>query len=111
MESSNIHIEHRQDVKSVVRRLQSLTILLLLLLFTACTSSSSEEIEEPKEKPVLKIYLFAPESPIVTRAENGWVSPSEDERRIGTLDVWVFENNTATLVSYIHLANQTFEGS
>ena len=111
MERSIIHIEYRQDVKSVVRGVQSLTLFLLFLLFTACASSSSEEIEEPKEKPVLKIYLFAPESPIVTRAENGWVSPSEDERRIGTLDVWVFENNTETLVSYIHLANQTFEGS
>jgi hypothetical protein len=86
-------------------------MLMLLLMLTACSSESGDGAQQPKEKPVLKIYLFAPESPIITRAENGWVSPSADEKRISTLDVWVFENNTSTLVSYIHLANLTFDGS
>lgn len=86
-------------------------ILMLLLMLTACSSESGDGAQQPKEKPVLKIYLFAPESPIITRAENGWVSPSADEKRISTLDVWVFENNTSNLVSYIHLANLTFDGS
>jgi len=86
-------------------------MLMLLLVLTACSSESGDGAQQPKEKPVLKIYLFAPESPIITRAENGWVSPSADEKRISTLDVWVFENNTSTLVSYIHLANLTFDGS
>lgn len=86
-------------------------MLMLLLMFTACGSESSEEPSKPKEKPVLKVYLFAPESPIITRAENGYVDASADERRISTLDVWVFKNNTSTLVSYIHLANLTFDGS
>lgn len=85
-------------------------MLMLLLMLTACSSESGDEAQ-PKEKPVLKIYLFAPESPIVTRAENGWVSSSADEKRISTLDVWVFEHNELhKLVSYIHLANQTFDG-
>lgn len=86
-------------------------MLMLLVAFTACSSESGGGAQQPKEKPVLKIYLFAPESPIITRAENGWVSPSADEKRISTLDVWVFENNTSKLVSYIHLANLTFDGS
>lgn len=86
-------------------------MLMLLLVLTACSSESGDGAQQPKEKPVLKIYLFAPESPIITRAENGWVSPSADEKRISTLDVWVFENNTSNLVSYIHLANLTFDGS
>lgn len=86
-------------------------MLMLLLMLTACSSESGDGAQQPKEKPVLKIYLFAPESPIITRAENGWVSPSADEKRISTLDVWVFENNTSNLVSYIHLANLTFDGS
>lgn len=86
-------------------------MMMLLLMLTACSSSSTdEEPQKPKEKPVLKVYLFAPESPIVTRAEN-YVDPSADEKRINTLDVWVFENNDEhTLVSYIHLANLTFDG-
>lgn len=112
MKRRNTHIERRLGIKSVVRGLRSLTILLLSLLFIACSSSSAEEIEGPKEKPVLKIYLFAPDSPIVTRAENGGVGSSEDERRIGTLDVWVFEHTDEHKpVSYIHLANQTFDGN
>ena len=86
-------------------------MLMLLLVLTACGSESGDGVQQPKEKPVLKIYLFAPESPIITRAENGWVSPSADEKRISTLDVWVFENNTSNLLSYIHLANLVFDGS
>lgn len=80
-------------------------------MLTACASETSEEPSKPQEKPVLKVYLFAPESPIITRAENGYVDPSTDEKRISTLDVWVFEHNELhKLVSYIHLANQTFDG-
>lgn len=79
---------------------------MLMLLFVACTSGSTEE----REKPVLQIYLFAPDSPIVTRADNGNVDASAEEKRISTLDVWVFEENTSTLVGNIHLANLTFEG-
>lgn len=87
-------------------------MLMLLLMLTACSSESGDGAQQPKEKPVLKIYLFAPESPIITRAENGWVSPSADEKRISTLDVWVFEHNEDHKpVSYIHLANLTFDGS
>lgn len=87
-------------------------MLMLLLVLTACSSESGDGAQEPKEKPVLKIYLFAPESPIITRAENGWVSPSADEKRISTLDVWVFEHNEDHKpVSYIHLANLAFDGS
>ena len=87
-------------------------MLMLLVAFTACSSESGDGAQQPKEKPVLKIYLFAPESPIITRAENGWVSPSADEKRISTLDVWVFEHNEDHKpVSYIHLANLAFDGS
>lgn len=86
--------------------------MLMLLLLTGCASSSDEEGEEhPKEKPVLKLYLFSPDSPIVTRGEVGDVKASDEEKRINTLDVWVFETGTDVLVSYIHLANLTIEGS
>lgn len=85
-------------------------MLMLLLMFTACSSESGDEPSKPQEKPVLKIYLFAPESPIITRAENGYVDPTADEKRISTLDVWVFEHTSHKIVSYIHLANLAFDG-
>ena len=82
-------------------------MLMLLLMLTACSSGS----DEPKDpKPVLKIYLFAPESPIVTRASIGNVNASDDEKRINTLDVWVFEHDTHNYVSYVHLDNLLFTG-
>ena len=84
-------------------------MLMLLQLFSSCASESLEEREEPMEKPVLKIYLFAPDKPIVTRADEGNVGASSDESAINTLDIWVFEKNSPTLVGYIHLANQTFD--
>ena len=82
---------------------------MLMLLFTACHSHE----DTPKEKAVLKIYLFAPDNPIVTRADVvGYVNASPDESRINTLDVWVYEHNALhTLVGYLHLENQTFDSN
>lgn len=86
--------------------------MLMLLLMAGCTSSSTdEESQKPKEKPVLKIYLFAPESPIVTRATIGNVSASDAEKAIHTIDVWVFEHEAPDKkVSYIHLDDVSFTG-
>ena len=80
---------------------------MLMLLFTACHSYE----DAPKEKAVLKIYLFAPDNPIVTRADVGYVNASSDESAINTLDIWVFEHNDHTLVGYLHLENQTFDSN
>jgi hypothetical protein len=88
------------------RHIERLLGGMLMLLLVACASGPTEKWE----KPVLQIYLFAPDSPIVTRADKGNVDASAEEKRISTLDVWVFEENTSTLVSNIHLANLTFEG-
>ena len=89
-------------------------MLMLLLILTACGSSSTEDElqpQKPKEKPVLKIYLFAPESPIVTRADIGSVDASEAEKAIHTIDVWVFEHEAPyKKVSYIHLNDVSFTG-
>lgn len=90
---------------------QWLSGMLMLLLMAACTSSTEEETQKPKVKPVLKIYLFAPESPIVTRSDNGNVNATDDEKDIKTLDIWVFEHTDEhKLVSYLHLNELSFDG-
>ena len=88
------------------------SMLMLLLMLASCTSSdTSEEPEKPKEKPVLKIYIFAPERPIVTRADNGNVKATDEEKAIHTLDVWVFEHESPyKKVTYTHLDNLSFDG-
>ena len=90
-------------------------LITYLLLLSSCGSSSSDEVtpqpDKPKEKPVLKIYLFAPESPIVTRASTGSVDASQAERAIHTIDIWVFEHELPNKkVSYIHLDDVSFSG-
>lgn len=86
-------------------------LLVFFLLLSACASDPTEVVEEPGEKPVLKVYLFAPDNPIVTRADIGDVDPLSAESVINTLDIWVFEHVSKTLVGYIHLANQTFDNN
>ena len=77
-------------------------LLMLLLLLTGCSSD-----EEQREKARLKIYVFAPDRPIVTRADNGDVSASEAEKKIHSLHVWVFEHETGKYVGHISLSNVT----
>lgn len=73
---------------------QWLTALLMVVLFVGCgKSSDSEGGEEPGKKPVLKVYVFAPAHPVVTRAADD-VDASEAENKIHSLHVWVFENHT-----------------
>ena len=85
--------------------------ILMLLLMAGCSSSSDDEAGKPKVKPKLMIYLFAPESPIITRASIGYVNASEAEKEIHTIDVWVFEHLAPNdKVSYIHLDNLSFNG-
>ena len=84
--------------------------MLMLLLLMACSKSSSEGGEEPvpepePTKPVLKLYVFAPDHPIVTRAEAYEVDASAEENRIQTLHVWVFEHENGKLVGYVNMNN------
>lgn len=103
----------KKEIKNIL--LSWLNCLLLLLLLNGCNSSvddgGTENPSQPKGKPVLKIYLFAPDSPIVTRASTGYVDALDAEKEIHTIDVWVFEHELPNKkVSYIHLDNLSFTG-
>lgn len=80
--------------------------MLMLLLLLACSKSSSEGDEPiPNGKPVLKVYVFAPDRPVVTRGENDEVDASGDENRIHSLHVWVFKTDGGTLVGHVSMNN------
>lgn len=84
---------------------QWLSALLLVVLFVGCgKSSDSEGGEEPGKKPVLKVYVFAPAHPVVTRAADD-VDASEAENKIHNLHVWVFESSDGKFVGHIVLNN------
>ena len=85
-----------RDERRYITRWLSGMLMLLLLLFTACSKSSEggDEPEPDKKKPVLKVYVFAPDRPVVTRADGGDVDATAEENEIHSLHVWVFENHT-----------------
>ena len=105
--------------------LRWLSGILMLLLLTACSGSSSEGGNEPvpvpsnpvptPDKPVLKIYIFPPNRPTITRADDlGNVNASEEENKIHSLHVWVFERNESNLdnsllVGYVSMGHLTLE--
>ena len=98
--------------------------MLMLLLLTACSGSSSEGGNDPvpnnvptptSSKPTLKIYVFPPNRPTITRAGDlGNVDASEKENEIQSLHVWVFERNESNLdnsllVGYVSMGHLTLE--
>ena len=103
------YIGRLTDKKSIVRGLQSLTMALLLMMFSSCASYDHEEQHEPA---VLKIYVFAPDRPIVTRADinNPDVNATAEENAIHSLSVWVFEHsdgaNDGKKVGYVNTTGE-----
>lgn len=82
------------------------SILMLLLLLTGCSKSSDNSGDEPQPgKAVLKVYVFAPDRPVVTRADNGDVDASKAENEIKNLHVWVYRSDNQDLVGHISLNN------
>ena len=73
------------------------------------------------DKPVLKIYIFPPNHPTITRAGDlGNVDASEEENKIHSLHVWVFDRDESNLpsslsnsklVGYVSLGNLTLSES
>ena len=85
-----------RDERRYIPRWLSGMLMLLTLLLTACSKSSGDggEPEPDKKRPVLKVYVFAPDRPVVTRADGGDVDATAEENEIHSLHVWVFENHT-----------------
>ncbi len=84
-----------------------LSALLMVVLLLSCSKSSDGEGggEESGKKPVLKVYVFAPDRPIVTRADNGEVDATPEENKIHSLHIWVFETTSHDLVGHINMSN------
>lgn len=78
-----------RETKTYILRLMS-GMLMLLLLLTACSSDDDMQ----NDNPVLKIYVYSPDHPIVTRVDNPDpdVNPIGRESEIKTLQVWVFKH-------------------
>ena len=63
-------------------------MVLFTLLAAGCEGDS--ESDASLKKPSLKMYIYLPEDPVVTRDDPGIDSDRANENRIRTLQVWVF---------------------
>ena len=78
-------------------------LLTAVLLQVSCVTGEGESTPPPT---MLSIYVFSPDKPVVTRADDVYVSASDDEARVHSLHIWVFENSSETtngsLVAYYY---------
>lgn len=76
-------------------------MLLVIVLLTACSDHSGESSDE-KDDCFLNIYVYAPERPMLTRADVGDIaSRSVEEHMVHTLQIWVFKHGDGSLVGYL----------
>lgn len=80
----------------VKSELRIIGLMFFVLLLAAC----SKDGDSPDMQPVLNVYVYSPEHPMITRGDVGNVAPINDEGTIKTLQIWVFEHGTGNLVSY-----------
>ncbi len=76
-------------------------LLMVAMLLTACSDHSGEGSDE-KGDCFLNIYVYAPEHPMLTRADVGTIaSRTAKEHEVKTLQIWVFKHGDGSLVGYL----------
>lgn len=71
-------------------------MLLSAMFLMACNN----EDDIPAEECYLEVYVYAPGRPIVTRGDVGETPSEEAERKVNTLQIWVYRHGDGRLVSY-----------
>ena len=74
-------------------------LLLLAVLLIAC--QGSDEDNNSSEDCYLDIHVYAPDRPIVTRGDVGNVTSVEAEKKVHSLQIWVFKRNGGDKVGYL----------
>ena len=87
-----------------MRKALTYTIMLSMMLLMAC-SSSDEALEgtEPavQQPTMLTVYVYAPEHPIMTRADVGNVGSTTAESEVKSLQLWIYETTSSNPVGYL----------
>lgn len=77
-----------------------LTYIMALMLMACSSSGEVEKTPQEEEPTMLSFYVYAPEHPLLTRANAGESDASKEESEVKRLQIWVFENGTDKLVAY-----------
>lgn len=70
------------------------------MLLMSCSSDGSETGEQDNQPTMLQIYVCAPGHMLPTRGNTDYVAAQDGEGTINSLQIWVFEHVTNTLVGY-----------
>ena len=70
------------------------------MLLMSCSSDGSETGEQDNQPTMLQIYVCAPGHMLPTRGNTDYVAAQDGEGTINSLQIWVFEHGTNTLVGY-----------
>lgn len=90
----------------MIKNIDRWMLLLMAMLLIAC--QSSDEDNSSPDDCYLDIYVYAPDRPIVTRGDAGEISPSDAEKKVNTLQIWVFKSGNGTLVGHLSATNPTY---
>ena len=78
-----------------------------MVLFTACSSSEDGVGSAGHQPTMLTIYVYSPERAATSqhsaprRAETGNVNPIDDESKIDSLQIWIYETANKAFVGYL----------
>ncbi len=70
------------------------------MLLMSCSSEGSGTGEQDNQPTMLQIYVCTPGHMLPTRGNNDYVAAQDGEGTIKSLQIWVFEHGTNTLVGY-----------
>lgn len=76
----------------VLRHILFLTACLAALLLAGCSLHSHQD----NGQPYLTLYVYMPDQPLLTRADQGPVAGLADESKVTQLQAWVFLNHPYT---------------
>lgn len=78
-------------------------LLSVVVLAAACNKGDATFTAPDEPQPaVLTIYVYAPEQAMATRADIGDVPAIASENRVHSLQIWVFEHASTSLVGYLN---------
>ena len=82
-----------------------MTAVAAALMTTVLAGCGSEDAETTPA-PVLNIYVYGPSDPIQTRS----VSPVEGEKKVNTLQIWVYRSSDGSEIGTLSLSGDELDG-
>lgn len=84
-------------------------LIMLAIAQSACSNGDAAGGGTGETETLLLLYVFSPGKAIATRANTGYVTAETAERKVNSLQVWVFQTGTNTLAGYMKASADEIE--